>query len=210
MDLPEIIHIDDIEIAVAEISDATVAACVASHPTLLLAVEGIRSQRRRNEVIATCALVRHLFGNDAHLSHLPSGAPQLLVAGKDSGTALSISHCEGMVAVAWRKGSAIGIDIETPSPRVMRVAPRFLSAEELHSCHNDLYLTTAAWTVKEALFKCIDEEGVDFAKDLQVDIRAIIPGKECRYRARAYGREYVVATMPIANKILSIILKQST
>ena len=92
MDLPDIIHIDDIEIAVAEISDATVASCVASHPTLLLAVEGIRSQRRRNEVIATCAVVRHLFGNDAHLSHLPSGAPQLLVAGKDSGTALSISH----------------------------------------------------------------------------------------------------------------------
>ena len=77
-----------------EISDAVI------YHGLHHQAENVRSENRRHEIITEGVMVKELFGENVSLAHRESGAPYLVEKGEELGTNISISHCEGLVAVA--------------------------------------------------------------------------------------------------------------
>lgn len=108
--------------------------------------------RREREREAVMQLVQALAGKDARLDHCPDGSPLII----GSPLHISISHSRNYVALAWSDTPGIGIDIEEPRPtQLARIAPRFLSAEELPLYGTSPDLLLQAWTLKEAAFKAL-------------------------------------------------------
>jgi len=168
-----------------EISDAVV------YHGLHHQVENVRSENRRHEIITEGVMIKELFGAKVSLAHRESGAPYLVEQGEELGTNISISHCEGLVAVAHCRDRKVGVDVEVVSDRVMRVRDRVLSADEIRFAGSSVVLNTLAWTAKEALFKLIPETGVDFRADLHLDLSSLDGTEnEKTYEATAYGRSY--------------------
>ena len=168
-----------------EISDAVI------YHGLHHQAENVRSENRRHEIITEGVMVKELFGENVSLAHRESGAHFLVEKGGDGGTNISISHCEGLVAVAQCRDRKVGVDVEVVSDRVMRVCDRVLSADEIRFAGSSVVLNTLAWTAKEALFKLIPETGVDFRADLHLDLSSLDGTEnEKTYEATAYGRSY--------------------
>jgi phosphopantetheinyl transferase (holo-ACP synthase) len=68
----------------------------------------------------------------------------------------------------------VGIDIEEPTERILRIMPKFLSERERNEFtpHNiELLVETATtlWSAKEAMFKWYGMGEVDFRQHLQID-----------------------------------------
>ena len=69
----------------------------------------------------------------------------------------SLSHTDGMVAVAL-SDLTVGVDVEKVSDRAKKVAKKVFSADELSGSSDDEILyTTKLWTIKESIFKTLDE-----------------------------------------------------
>ena len=90
----------------------------------------------------------------------------------------SISHCGDYAAVLVSSTQRVGVDIELVTQKVAAVKNKFLSPKEQlmiveiekPSC-NLMYssLLTAAWSIKESLFKWYGAGQVDFKKHLNID-----------------------------------------
>lgn len=168
-----------------EISDAVI------YHGLHHQAENVRSENRRHEIITEGVMVKELFGENVSLAHRESGAPYLVEKGEESGMNVSISHCEGLVAVAHSRDRKVGVDVEVVSERAVRVQNRVLSDDEIRFAGSSVVLNTLAWTAKEALFKLIPETGVDFRADLHLDLSSLDGTEnEKTYEATAYGRSY--------------------
>ncbi|HEX6846179.1 MAG TPA: 4'-phosphopantetheinyl transferase superfamily protein [Chitinophagaceae bacterium] len=102
---------------------------------------------------------------------------------KDEQYHFSISHCGDYAAAIVSKTSRVGIDIEIPVERIIKIQDKFLSEEEKqifnvqYSMFNvqgsaptthDSRLTTLLWSSKEAVFKWYGDGGVDFRRDIQL------------------------------------------
>ena len=168
-----------------EISDAVI------YHGLHHQAENVRSENRRHEIITEEVMVKELFGENVSLAHRESGAPYLVEKGEEVGTSISISHCEGLVAVAHCRDRKVGVDVEVVSERAVRVQNRVLSDDEIRFAGSSVVLNTLAWTAKEALFKLIPETGVDFRADLHLDLSSLDGTEnEKTYEATAHGRSY--------------------
>ena len=122
--------------------------------------------RREAELRATRKCLE-VLGIDRMPTHTDSGAPIL------PGVAVSVSHSERIacVAISSEAGHSFGIDVEDSTrAQLAKVAPRFLSGHELTLLDFDSENLCKAWTAKEAVFKAIDKEGVDFAKDIRLSL----------------------------------------
>ncbi len=198
--------VGDVEIAEVEIPDLADVDAHSDDFGMHRFTEGVRSASRRSEIIVTRLLVHELFGDDAVLCHEPSGAPFVERAGQRVEMAFSLSHCRGWVVMAWSETDRrVGVDVELVDPRVARVKDRVLNADELRFVGLSLWKATVAWTAKEALFKCIEEEGVDFQRDLSLDLHSLLDGApKSRYFAEAYSRRYDMHSFASGNRILTV------
>lgn len=108
-----------------------------------------RPERRRDrETAAEAVLLEVIFGHPVQLEHEPSGEP--FVAGFEGHISISHSRDTLLIAVASRP---IGVDIETLSPRVLRVREKFLSPAEIARLGDDVRAVMTAWCQYEALYK---------------------------------------------------------
>lgn len=198
--------VGDVEIAEVEIPGMTDLEGHNDDFGMHRFTEGVRSASRRSEIIVTRLLVHELFGDDAVLCHEPSGAPFVEKAGQRISMAFSLSHCRGWVVMAWSDTvDRVGIDVELVAPRVARVKERVFNGEELRFVGTSLWKATVAWTAKEALFKCVEEDGVDFQRDLSLDLHSLLDGApKSRYFAEAYGRRYDMHSFSAGNRILTV------
>lgn len=112
------------------------------------------------------------------VAHTPAGAPLLA----DSNARISITHTDGMLAVAtlpptpeadltrFSPRAAVGIDAERADrSQVLRLRERFLSKAELAlTAPEDLEANITAWTAKEALYKAALTPGLDFRTALRI------------------------------------------
>jgi phosphopantetheinyl transferase (holo-ACP synthase) len=87
-------------------------------------------------------------------------------------TFISISHSKNYCALGF--GSAeIGIDIEEMSPRIERIASRFLNSDEMRFISEEKILDlTKLWTMKEAMFKLNNRTGIEFKSELIIEERS--------------------------------------
>jgi len=124
---------------------------------------------RRTEWLA----VRHLVA-----TMLPDHERPVLVKdeyGKpflhNSSLHVSISHSHHLAAAMLSK-QVIGIDIQKIVAKIERLAPRFLSENELAFIHPGAYRIEhlhVCWCAKEALYKAYGKREVDFCEHLWLD-----------------------------------------
>ena len=125
----------------------------------------VRSTRRKAELMVERIMLNIIFGPSAELRHLPSGQPYVTT----SDAHISITHTVGMVCVAVNEHHRIGVDVENLNNRVLNVRTKFLSEHEQQFIDpENVQYNLVAWTAKEALYKVIDQPGMNFRDDLQI------------------------------------------
>lgn len=129
----------------------------------------IRSTAQGEARLTADAMVRELFGAH-HIERLSSGAPYIVDAdGKPMATSISISHTDSYVAI-MDCSEPCGVDIELMDRRVEHLSLRFACEGELAVCRTIFPANPAlmVWCAKEALYKVLGREGVDFRRDLSL------------------------------------------
>lgn len=86
----------------------------------------------------------------------------------DSKHHLSISHSHPMVAGMIHKSQPCGIDIELPREQLRKVSRKFLNAQELIKCHNNLESLCLYWAAKEAIYKVHGRKKLSFSDNIYI------------------------------------------
>lgn len=85
----------------------------------------------------------------------------------------SISHCGNYAAAIVSKQNRVGVDIEIPHEKILRIRHKYLSGEEIKMLEqltaDPIHLLTMAWSVKEALFKWYGVGQIDFIEHLHIN-----------------------------------------
>src|SRR4051812_43829484 len=92
---------------------------------------------------------------------------------EDEAFHFSISHCGDYAAVIVSRIYRVGIDIEIPTDKVIRILDKFLHTEErflLHGWNGQkaFHMPTLLWSAKEAMFKWWGNGRIDFSEMLRI------------------------------------------
>lgn len=97
---------------------------------------------------------------------------------EDEAYHFSISHCGEYAAAIVSRDKRVGIDIEIPTDKILRIEHKFLNAEERVVIPGDAKRTeqlTLLWCCKESMFKWWGKGNVDFSEMLRVSGSATEP-----------------------------------
>ena len=107
--------------------------------------------------------MRRELGAKVHIDYNDVGAPVVDVDDRW----ISVAHGGECVAVAIAD-EPVGVDIESLDRDFARVAPRYMTAEEL-SLSDDERWACFVWCAKEAMYKLYGRRGVELRGELRVD-----------------------------------------
>jgi phosphopantetheinyl transferase len=82
---------------------------------------------------------------------------------------LSLSHSFPYVAAQIDHDQSVGIDLEQPKAKILKIAPRVLSPIELKDAGTDIIKHTVYWCAKETLYKIHGKGNVHFSNQLNVE-----------------------------------------
>ena len=119
-------------------------------------------QRRIMERLCARLLLFLLLNEEKKIAYTAEGSPYLT----DHSYQISISHTNKYVAVLLHKTQRVGIDIETISERINKVAHKFISDEEYIDAAQPSIHRLLHWSAKESLFKVTPEKEIDFRQHL--------------------------------------------
>lgn len=134
-------------------------------PSLCIDLESVHPGKRLLEKAAVRALLATMLKLDNSsvyykIVYSAEGTPSL-----DDGSYMSISHTDGYVAVYLGRKCPLGVDVETRSPRALRLFHRF--CKENASCKGEDY-ATLCWSAKECVYKVAGRRAADFRESLIV------------------------------------------
>lgn len=130
--------------------------------------EKISSEKRQREYLTVRLLVQKLMNAKTEILYDNSGKPSL----KNSDLNLSISHSNNL-AVVFLSKRKIGIDVENVKRNIENVANRFLNDSEkefVRINRNPQKAKILIWCAKEAVFKCSENQGIDFIKEIIISL----------------------------------------
>lgn len=136
-------------------------------PDIFEILNKIPHPRKQLEKMATRALLNQLNTvKRVDIQYDELGAPSL--HGEEG--YISVSHSATHVGILFHPLERCGLDLETVSPRILKIAPRFLNGVENGWIRPEKALedTTLVWSTKESLFKTLGGGGIHFAADLLV------------------------------------------
>ena len=81
---------------------------------------------------------------------------------------ISVTHAAEYVVVVIDKKKPVGIDLEKIRPKILKIAYKFLSEQELKDSGNELNKLTVYWSAKESLYKLYGRKKLIFSTDLYV------------------------------------------
>ncbi len=81
---------------------------------------------------------------------------------------ISLSHSYPFVAAQIDQYSLVGIDIEQPKEKLLKIAHRVLSKEEVQDAGMDTVKHCVYWCGKEALYKIDGKKGLHFINQLNI------------------------------------------
>jgi 4'-phosphopantetheinyl transferase len=126
--------------------------------------DSIHLEKRKREWLVRKILAQSV-SEGLIIQNLANGKPVLT-----DGRFISISHCDNLVALII-SNKMVGIDLQSPSGKLVRIARKFCHNHELKMAENsqkkEEYFAIV-WSVKEAIFKTFGE-GVIFAEDILLD-----------------------------------------
>jgi phosphopantetheinyl transferase len=82
---------------------------------------------------------------------------------------LSLSHSYPYVAALVDKNIAVGIDLEQPKHKLLKIAPRIFTTREQIDAGNDVVKHCIYWCAKEALIKVYGQKDLVFAENLIIE-----------------------------------------
>lgn len=127
-------------------------------------IKGIRSERRTVEWLSTRILLYRLMDEEKTILNRADGKPFL----KDNSHHISISHTKGYVAILLHETLPVGIDVETCSERVRKVAKKFIGENEFIDSSQKTIHQLLHWSAKESLFKLMEEDEIHFKHHLHI------------------------------------------
>ena len=164
----QVFSIEDAKVLVWELTESAEELELNLYPTNseLVELEKFASEKRKLEYLSVRIALKELIGKKVIIEYDKDGKPYLL----DKSYQISISHCKSWIAVMIHPTRLVGIDIEIPTDKILKLQKRFLNETE------QKYLATGeninqlmlAWSAKEALYKIIGIEAVDFANQLHI------------------------------------------
>jgi len=122
-------------------------------------------EKRKVEWLAIRVLLKQMIGNGFEIYYTEVGKPMI---NHPLYRHISISHSRDFAAVYIHQHHAVGIDIESTTRNYSAVKKRYLSDPELIRVAESALLQCIYWCAKEAVFKLVDKEGVDFRKQIHV------------------------------------------
>lgn len=130
--------------------------------------DAIANPFKRLEFLAGRVLIKSLLKNwnvDYNgLTKDEFGKPFLA----DSDIQISLSHSYPYVAAIIHRHKKVGIDLEQPKDKLLRIAPRVLAERELKDAGNDIVKNCVYWCAKEALIKIYGKKDLILAKNLLI------------------------------------------
>ena len=129
----------------------------------------IRSESLRKQKLAVRALLNEVFEEKVYLSHHDNGKPYL----ENCVTNISITHTEKYVAIITHDEDDLGIDIESLDRDFSAVEKKALSEDEIDDLDDDKEEKNEQlaiyWCAKEAIYKRMSTNRVDFAEQIEVE-----------------------------------------
>jgi len=130
------------------------------------AFNNIVSVKRKLEFLGIRVALQVLVGKNSRIEYDSEGKPHL----SDNSFHISVSHSNKWIAVMTHPTAMVGIDIECPTNKIQKIYQRFLSITEQKELSEgkDIRQLLLAWSAKEALYKIIGKEAIDFATQLRI------------------------------------------
>ena len=127
----------------------------------------IRNEDQRRQKLAVRALLNEVFEEKMYLNHHDNGKPYL----ENCATNISITHTEKYVAIIIHDEEELGIDIESLDRNFAPVEQKALSEDEIDDLDDDKKNEQLAiyWCAKEAIFKRMSQNRVNFAEQIEVE-----------------------------------------
>lgn len=127
----------------------------------------IRDENQRRQKLAVRALLNEVFEEKMYLNHHDNGQPYL----ENCVTNISITHTDRYVAIITHNEYDLGIDIESLDRDFSAVEKKALSEDEIEDLDEDKRNEQLAiyWCAKEAIFKRMGQNRVDFAEQIEVE-----------------------------------------
>lgn len=91
---------------------------------------------------------------------------------------ISISHSFPFAVAALNKKMPVGIDIEKPKDKILRIRNKFLNPKEDYWVGDDLTKATIYWSAKEALYKLHGRKKLVFKDNIRISLIKISPEPE--------------------------------
>lgn len=82
---------------------------------------------------------------------------------------VSLSHSFPFVAAQIDYDRPVGIDLEQPREKLLNIAPRIMSPEELSDAGTNIVKHCIFWCAKETMFKIHGEGGLHFSNQLNIE-----------------------------------------
>lgn len=131
-----------------------------------------KSQHRQNEWLTVRAMLCQIFGHAKKVDYTVQGKPYV----SDIEYKISISHSKKYAALLLSDMDHVGVDVEMISDKVLRVANRISTSCELPENFEDFgaiqkqrWITTL-WTIKEAVYKSLENQELDLLVDIVAKI----------------------------------------
>jgi len=129
---------------------------------------GFRTDQRRAHWLAYRYILKNIVGkgNDIRVRYDEHNKPFIDL----SDDHISVSHSGKYASVILSKQHPVGVDIEKLTPRLHRIAEKFLTKEETGKDVNSMDIEDLClhWCAKEALYKLFGERNLDFRDHMQV------------------------------------------
>jgi phosphopantetheinyl transferase len=122
-------------------------------------------EKRKIEWLVTRRLIKELIGSPFKITYLETGKP---IISHFRYKHISISHSRDFVVVFVHENLNTGIDIESVTRNYNPVEKRYLSEDELIQVNKNPLLQCLYWCAKEAVFKFVHEDGVEFKKQIHI------------------------------------------
>ena len=122
---------------------------------------------RRLEHLAVRIVLQQMLGTNININYRDNRSPYL----QNHSAHISISHTKRFACVYYHPLSPVGIDIESLSRNFSAVTAKALSEKEREYLleNQEIKQVCIIWCAKEAVFKLMNQSGIDFAKQIAVE-----------------------------------------
>lgn len=125
-----------------------------------------RSNVRKLEWMSVRRLLREVKGVPTQIVYNEQRKPFLF----NSDEHISISHSRELTGILMSKDKKIGLDLEYMAQNIDRVSHKFLNSDEyiVEDDRRNFHLYIH-WCAKEALYKLLDKQDINFRKNLTIE-----------------------------------------